>query len=496
MTRGKTIMPDHEPEETAGMTEQHDTDEQQEDFAALFEESQRGHDTRIARDTKIEGTIVSIGEEWVFADIGGKSEGAIAREELLDENRELPVKVGDKVTAYVASTSGGEVLLSVKMTGAASEEAVRDAHRSGVPVEGLVAGERKGGYSIAVFGKQAFCPYSQMDLQSGGAPEGYIGHRFTFRITEYSDRGRNIVLSRRHILEEERLKTVQQLKQALKPGDEVQGTVKKLAPFGAFVDIGGVEGLIPMSELAWHRVEQVEDVLQPGQTVNVRIMNLDWDRNRISLSLKQTLEDPWDSAAGRYPEETTLTGTITKLMNFGAFVELEPGVEGLIHISKLGMGRRINHPREAVSEGDRVTVSVMSVDRENRRIGLELKYSEEGEGEARVEIKQGDVLTGTVDSIKDYGIFVTLPGGKSGLLHVSEIGDGRSGDLRNRFSVGSAIEVQLLGIDAESNRIALSTKSLATRAEESHFKDFVKSTESRSSFGTLGDLLKEKMKDE
>jgi small subunit ribosomal protein S1 len=494
--KGKTIMSDHEPDEMTGMPEQHDTDEQQEDFAALFEESQKAQDTRIARDTKIEGTIVSIGEEWVFVDIGGKSEGAIAREELLDENRELPVNVGDKVTAYVVSTRGGEVLLSVKMTSAASDEAVRDAYRSGLPVEGLVSAERKGGYSVAVFGKQAFCPYSQMDLQSGGAPEGYIGRRFAFRITEYSDRGRNIVLSRRDILEEERLKKVQELKQALKPGDEVRGTVQKLANFGAFVDIGGVEGLIPMSELAWHRVERVEDVLQPGETVSVKIMNLDWDRNRISLSLKQTLADPWDSVAERYPQETTLVGTVTRLMNFGAFVELEPGVEGLIHISKLGMGRRINHPREAVSEGDHVTVSVMSVDRENRRIGLELKYTAQGMEEPQIEIKESDVLTGTVDSIKDYGIFVTLPGGRTGLLHVSEIGDGRSGDLRNRFPIGSAIVVQVLSMDPESNKIALSTKSLATRAEESQFKDFVKSTESRSSFGTLGDLLKEKMKEE
>lgn len=489
-------MSEFEPDETTGTEEQQETDELQEDFAALFEASQKGQDSRIASDTKIEGTIVTIGEEWVFVDIGGKSEGAIAREELLDENRELSVRLGDTVTAYVVSTRGGEVLLSVKMTAAASEEAVRDAHRSGVPVEGLVTGERKGGYTVSVLGKQAFCPYSQMDLQSGGSAQDYIGNRFTFRITEYSDRGRNIVISRREILEEERLKKVQQLKQTLRLGDVVQATVQKLAQFGAFADIGGIEGLIPISELAWHRVNQVEDVLKTGETVSVRIMNLDWDRNRISLSLKQTLPDPWDSVSERYSDEITQTGTVTRLTNFGAFVELEPGVEGLVHISNLGMGRRIKHPREAVSEGERVTVRVMSVDPASRRIGLELKYAAEREGEVQVEIKDGDVLTGTVDSIKEYGIFVALPGGKSGLLHVSEIGGGKTGDLRTRFSVGSAMEVQVLGVDSETKKISLSTKSLLTRAEESEFKEFISGASQRSSFGTFGDLLKEKMKEE
>jgi small subunit ribosomal protein S1 len=488
-------MPEFEPDEMTGTEEQQETDEPQEDFATLFEASQQGQDSRVARDAKIQGVIVSIGEEWVFVDIGGKSEGAIAREEILDEKRELSVKVGDAITAYVVSARGGEILLSVKMTAAASEEALRDAHRSGVPVEGLVTGERKGGFSVSVFGKPAFCPYSQIDIPSAGPAQDYIGKRFTFRITEYSDRGRNIVVSRREILEEERLKKVQQLKQTLQIGDEVQGTVQKLAQFGAFVDIGGIEGLIPMSELAWHRVNRAEDVLTTGEKVTVRIIDLDWERNRVSLSLKQTLADPWDSAPERYPVESVLTGVVKRLTNFGAFVELEPGVEGLIHISNLGMGRRINHPREAVSEGERVTVRVMSVDRESRRIALELKFTAEGEGEAPVEIKEGDVLSGTVDSIKDYGIFVTLPGGKSGLLHVSEIGGAKTADLRNRFPVGSTIEVQVLGIDPETRKISLSVKTLLTRAEESQFKDFMTGASQRSSFGTLGDLLKEKMKE-
>ncbi|MGB6064541.1 MAG: S1 RNA-binding domain-containing protein [Desulfomonilaceae bacterium] len=487
-------MADRERDQALDSETQSETDDLQDDFASLFEASQRSHDMRIQRDAKIEGTIISIGEEWVFVDIGGKSEGTIGRDELLDDKGELQAKIGDSVTAYVVSTREGEILLSKKMTAAASDDAIRGAQRSGVPVEGLVTAERKGGYSVSVFGKQAFCPYSQIDLKSAGAPSDYIGQRLTFRITEFSDRGRNLVLSRREILEEERLKTVAQLKETLRPGDEVQGTVQKLAKFGAFVDIGGIEGLIPMSELAWHRVGDAAEVLSEGESVTVRILDLNWEKNRISLSLKQTLEDPWSSVSRRYSEQTVVTGTVTKLMNFGAFVQLEPGVEGLIHISNLGMGRRINHPKEAVSEGDQVQVKVISVDPGARRIGLELVLQgSEGEGSAPPEIREGDVVTGIVDSVKEYGVFVSLAGGKTGLLHISEVGDKKMGDLRNKFPVGSSVNVQILGIDPETQKISLSTKSLRRSEEREQFKEFAAEKGGRS-LGTLGDLLKNKIK--
>lgn len=465
-----------------------------EDFAALFESQQRQQETFVAPDSRIEGTIVSVGEEWVFVDVGGKTEGAISREELLDEHGDLKFKEGDSLAAYVVNNRDGEILLSVKMTVAASEEAMRGAQRSGVPVEGLVMGERKGGFTVTVLGKQGFCPYSQIDLQPAGPSLDYIGKRFSFRITEYSDRGRNIVLSRREILEEERLQKIAQLKQTLKSGDIIEGVVRNLAPFGAFVDIGGVEGLVPISELAWHRVAAVADVLNPGDTVRVLILDLDWDNKRISLSIKQTLEDPWDSAQTIYQENQSLTGTVTRLMNFGAFVELQPGIEGLIHISNLGVGRRINHPREVLSEGDQIQTRILSVDSSAKRIGLELITSAATDAmETAVALKEGDVVVGTVDSVKEYGVFVRLPGGKSGLIHVSEMATDRTGDIRNRFPIGSEVKAQILSIDQDTDKISLSTKRLANRLEDSHFKQFTEATSGRASLGTLGDLLKSKM---
>ena len=486
-------MPGHDPENNAE-TPLEQTEEPEEDFAALFEAEGARPERRIARDSKIEGTVVSISDDWIFMDIGGKSEGSIAREELTDREGNLTVKVGDTLTAYVINAREGEVLLSCKMTAAASEEAIRGAYASGVPVEGLVTGERKGGYSVTVLGKQDLCPYSQMDLQPGGSADDYLEKRFTFRIIEYAEKGRNFVVSRREILEEERLRKVVELKKTLNPGDVVEGTVQRLANFGAFVDIGGIEGLVPMSELAWYKVGEAADVLTVGQHVAVKVLNLDWDANRISLSLKQTLADPWQSVVERFPEETIVTGTVTKLMNFGAFVQLEHGIEGLIHISNMAAGRRINHPREVLSPGEQVEVRVLSVDPQARRMGLELIPQGADAAAALIELKEGDVITGTVDTVKDYGVFVSLPGAKTGLLHVSEISDAKAGDLRKRFPQGSPVEVQVLAVDAQSNKISLSTKTLKRRSEDSQFKDFVSTKGGRASFGTLGDLLKDKLK--
>ncbi len=488
-------MNDHDPNRNSGQQPPDEIEDGQEDFAALFEAGEFGDGAKIQKDSKIRGTIVSIGEEWLFVDIGGKSEGAISRAELVDAEGNLTVGLGDSIDAYVVSVRPGETLLSVKMTGAASEEAIRGAFQSGVPVEGIVESERKGGYSVTLFGKSAFCPYSQMDLGASGKPEEYIGQRFTFRIIEYSERGRNIVLSRRDILEEERAKQVADLKKTLKPGDVITGTVQNLAQFGAFVDIGGIEGLIPMSELAWWRVNEVSDVLSPGESVTVQVLDVDWQNRRISLSRKRMLDDPWNSALEQYPGEEIVSGKVTKLMNFGAFVQLEPGIEGLVHISNLGAGRRINHPKEVLAEGDEVEVKILSVDPESRRIGLELVTSSPGEeGAPAVELSEGTIVPGIVESVKDYGVFLSLPGGKSGLLHTSEIGEQQKGDLRGRFPVGASVDVQILSIDPESKKIALSTKRMSKSIEDSLFADFAAAKKDKGSLGTLGDLLKDKMK--
>jgi len=463
-----------------------------EDFASLFESGQYDREAFVQRDTKVEGSVVSIGEDWIFVDIGAKTEACIAREELVDEQGGLTVKIGDTLSGYVVSNRDGEIVLSQKMTAAASEDAMRSAYRSGLPVEGLVVGERKGGYTVSVFGKQAFCPFSQIDLPPIADSSEYVNRKYLFRIAQYAEGGRNIVLSRRALLEEERQRKVASLKESLQVGDIVEGVVTRTAQFGAFVDLGGIDGLAPISEVAWDRVSSVSEVVSPGDTVRVKIIELDWPNKRISLSIKQALEDPWDSVPESYEEEKIFEGVVTRLMNFGAFVQLEPGVEGLIHISNLGVGRRINHPREVISEGERVQVRILSIDPQARRISLELVPSGIADGSETSEIHEGDILVGVVEGIKEYGVFVGLPGGRSGLLHFSEVSSQRRGDPRSWFTVGQQIQVQALRVEEGTGRISLSMKSLERREEEANLHEFSAHQTSKSSFGTLGDLLAEK----
>ncbi len=471
-----------------------DESEDSEDFASLFEATQRTSLNSSAADNKIVADIVSIGDEWIFVDIGGKTEGMISKGEFQNDAGEMTVKKGDPITAYIIRKTDGEILLSRKMTMAASSEAAREAFQRRIPVDGLVMEERKGGFSVKVFGKMAFCPYSQIDLVSGVPAEQYIGQKLSFKITEYSDRGKNIVLSRRKMLEEERQARVEELKNILKVDDVVSGSVKRIEPFGAFIDIGGIEGLAPISEVAWGRVENISDVLSTDQIITVKIINLDWERNRISLSLKQAMEDPWDSVAVKYSSGSIVRGHITRLTNFGAFLELEPGVDGLIHISNLGQGKRISHPREVVSTGMSVEARVISVDPEGKRIGLEIEKPPADENVAEtLVIVPGQVVTGVVDSVQEYGVFLKLENGKTGLLHLSEIDAQKSGDLKKKFPSGSSVDVKVLSMDDQSGRISLSQKALGVEAEKQQIDEFRTKLGKSGSFGTLGDLLRDKL---
>mgnify|MGYP006294446433 FL=1 len=483
-------FPQEEPQED--LTDSAEETEE-EDFSALFEASlNKADEQRVQTDGKVTGTVVSMGQEWAFVDMGQKSEGVIAVQELLDEEGKPSVAVGDTITAYVVRVRDGETVLSVKMTAAASDESLAGAHRSGLPVEGTVVSERKGGYEVKVFGKEAFCPYSQMDLRRASDPEAYIGKKLLFRIMDYENGGRNIVLSRRRILEEERKERVEALRESLHVGDVVPGTITNLAPFGAFVDIGGIEGLIPMSELAWRRVQTAADVVAPGDAVTAKVLDLDWAGERITLSLKATEEDPWATAGERYREGTTVPGHVKHLAPFGAFVQLEPGIEGLLHISAMGVGKRVSHPSEVVSEGEEISVRIVSMDPEARRIGLELSFPGSMEGEDGEEaLKEGAVLTGTIDAVKPYGLFVVLPGGKTGLLHISEMAGDTTGDLRRKYPPGSTLTVQVLKKDAGTGKIALGTKDVAAAEEKASFQTFQAGNERGGSLGTMAALFKQ-----
>ncbi|MBU5638804.1 30S ribosomal protein S1 [Geomonas sp. Red69] len=348
---------------------------EEESFADLFERSQKDAG-RLEPGAKVEATVLQIAKDWIFLDTGRKGEGVLDIKELLDADGNLSVKVGDKVTAWFVSSRNNEMRFTTKLGGGGSHSAgnaqLEEAYAAGIPVQGVVEKEVKGGFEVKVAGSRAFCPFSQIALRRVEDTAALLGKQMSFKITEYSEKGRNIVLSHRALLEEELQQQKDALKETLNVGDRVKGTVTSLRDFGAFVSIGAVEGLLPVSEVAWARVNHVSEVLSVGQEVEVVVKGIDWEKNRISFSLKDTLADPWEEAASAFPEGSYQNGKVARLTPFGAFVTLASGVDGLIHISKLGAGKRIQHPKEVLSEGQEVEVKVESVDREAKKISLAL----------------------------------------------------------------------------------------------------------------------------
>lgn len=344
---------------------------------------------------EVEAKVIRIGAANVFIDVGGKSEGYIAREEFLDRAGEITVKEGDVIKAYFLSAAQSEMLFTTRIgAGPLARAHLEKAFEGGIPVEGVVEKEIKGGFEVKLAGSvRAFCPYSQLDLHRIENGEEWLGRDLSFVISQYEEEGRNIIVSRRRLLEAEQQKLKEQLRETLKVGDIVTGKITSLRDFGAFVDIGGLEGLLPVSEIGWGHVEDIKSHLEVGQQVELAVLKLDWDNDRFSFSLKQTMPDPWHTASARFPEGSFHTGRVARLTNFGAFVTLAEGIDGLIHISALAGGRRINHPREVISEGDSVEVRVEAVDPERKRISLALASAvKEAEAEGVEQEKVRDYI--------------------------------------------------------------------------------------------------------
>ncbi len=342
----------------------------QERFEDLFDTKNIGR-SKLKPGDRIEATVAGIDGENVFLDVGLKSEGVMSTAEVRDADGALTVSPGDTIRVFLLAQRGGEMIFTTRIgSGQASLQELEDAFHSGIPVEGRVTGEVKGGFSVTMAGQRAFCPYSQMDIRRVEDPEDYLDRTFQFRIIEFSGRGRNIIVSARAVLEEERARQREELRETLEEGMRVTGVVTSIRDFGAFVDIGGVDGLIPISEMAWGQTERVDDILSRGQRVEVVVKRLDWDNDRISLSLRETTANPWDAVNENYPVGSVHRAMVSRLAPFGAFVTLEPGVDGLLHISKLGAGRRINHPREVLETGQEITVRIDGLDTEQQRISL------------------------------------------------------------------------------------------------------------------------------
>ena len=352
-----------------------------EDFAAMLAASEQGK-PRAAKRPRVgdvvRGKIVSVGKDAAFVDLGGKAEGLLDKGQIYDADGKLLARVGDTIEARVAADEGGVLTLRTKLgRGPEARAELAQACELGIPVEGLVTEVVKGGVSVEVAGVRGFCPASQIDARFVDDLAAYVGQKLLFRITRYESR--NLVLSRRALVEESNAKLAVETRKKLVPGAVLRGKVTGFKPFGAFVDLGGLEGMLHVSELGFQRVDKPEDVLRLGQELDVSVLKIEGDR--IALSLKALVSDPWHDATAGLTEGARVKGAITRLQPFGAFVEIAPGVEGLVHISELGAGRRINHPKEVVAIGQAIEATVLSIDHERRRLSLAIASSTDASAE-------------------------------------------------------------------------------------------------------------------
>ena len=343
---------------------------------------------------KIDTVIVKITADWIFLDLGAKSEGYLDKKELMDEEGNLTAKEGDSITAYFVSLRHGEKLFTTKLlTSKSVDDFLFKAYQNQIPMEATVEKEVKGGFSVRINPNvTGFCPYSQMDVRRIDEVAAYVGKKFEFVVAEYSENGRNIILSRRPLLEKIEQEKKSALKDSLKKGMTVSGVVASVLKFGAFVDLGGIQGLLPVSEMGWGRVEDPKVLYAPGDKVEVVVINLDWENNRITLSAKETLPNPWDGFVHKYSEGSLLKGKISSLTNFGAFIKMEDGVEGLLHISKIARGKKIKHAGDVMKAGEEIEVKIEKIDRENRKISLDLAGND----------KDTSVAAGDEDDFRSY----------------------------------------------------------------------------------------------
>jgi small subunit ribosomal protein S1 len=463
--------------------------EPEEDFAALFAKHEARH--TVERGQVVKGRVIQISDEHVFVDVGGKGEAWIDRAELTDDQGHLKIKVGDEIEATVVAT-GDEIRLSHRLRqGGHAREALAVAAQTGVPIEGRVAGVIKGGYEVTVGGLRAFCPFSQMELRRVESEQDYVGRVLSFRVTRFAEGGRNIVLSRRALLEEEAAKAAEETRKKLVPYAVLPGRVVSLADFGAFVDLGGVQGLVPMSELSHARVERAGDRLSVGEQVTVKVLRVDEARGKVTLSLKALEGDPWAAVPGRLRERQVVHGRAMRTTEFGLFVELLPGVDGLLHSSEIPR-HRAGALREAAAAGAEVTVMIVSVDPAKRRIGLALAPEGTAVGqELESTVAVGAVLMGTVDRVEPFGVFVRLGPGQTGLVPNAELGTTRGADHRKIFPAGSEMKVLVLAIEEGGRRIRLSREKALVHEEQAETQAYIKDAARRGGFGmTLGDFLK------
>jgi len=445
-----------------------------ESFAELLEESLQS--IEMSPGSIVTGTIVDIDDDWVVVHAGLKSEGVIPKDQFLNETGEFDLSVGDqiKVAMEVIDDGWGETRLSrEKAKRAESWQKLENAIENNEIVNGIISGKVKGGFTVDIEEVRAFLPGSLVDVRPLRDTVHLEGKPLEFKVIKIDQKRNNVVVSRRAVLEDENSQEREQLLASMEEGQSILGIVKNLTDYGAFVDLGGVDGLLHITDMSWKRIKHPSEMVNVGDEIDVRILRFDKEKNRVSLGMKQLGDDPWVDIIQRYPQETKTMARITNLTDYGCFAEIQEGVEGLVHVSEMDWTNRNIHPSKVVSVGDEVEVMILEIDESRRRISLGIKQCKPNPWEQfEVSNDKGQRIKGNIKSITDFGIFIGLDGGIDGLVHLSDISWTDPGEeaVRN-YSKGEEIETLILSVDAERERISLGIKQL----EKDPFADFLES---------------------
>ena len=433
-----------------------------ESFAELFEASQV---LDVERGAVISGQVVAIDSDWITVDTGLKSEGIVARSEFLNEQGELEVAVGDQVQVVVDAVDNGmgQTLLSrEKAKRAETWNVLEKLYENNEIVTGVISGKVKGGFTVDIGSVRAFLPGSLVDTRPVRDTAHLEGKELEFKVIKLDQKRNNVVVSRRAVMESENSAEREALLSNLEEGQEVVGVVKNLTDYGAFVDLGGIDGLLHITDMAWRRIKHPSEVVEVGQELKVKVLKFDRERNRVSLGLKQLGTDPWQDVLNNYPKGTNVKARVTNLTDYGCFAEIADGIEGLVHVSEMDHTNKNIHPSKVVQIGDEIMVQILDIDVDRRRISLGIKQTMPNPWEEFDKNHQkGDKVSGTIKSITDFGIFIGLEGGIDGLVHLSDLSWTESGEeaIRN-YNKGDTVEAVILSVDAEANRISLGIKQL------------------------------------
>lgn len=436
-------------------------------FAELFEASESGNSLNIERGSVISGVVVAIDEDRIIVDTGLKSEGVIERAEFLNEAGELEVAVGDTIDVVVEAVDNGmgqTVLSREKAKREESWRALEQLHENDEIVKGIISSKVKGGFTVEIGSVRAFLPGSLVDVRPVRETTHLEGKELEFKVIKIDKLRNNIVVSRRAVMEVANSAERDELLSKLEEGMEVEGVVKNLTDYGAFVDLGGIDGLLHITDMAWRRIKHPSEAVEVGQDLKVKVLKFDRERNRVSLGLKQLGSDPWSEVEQQYPVGTITQARVTNLTDYGCFAEIAEGIEGLVHVSEMDHTNKNIHPAKVVQVGDEVNVMVLEIDSERRRISLGIKQTLPNPWEEfDKNHEKGQKITGTIKSITDFGLFVGLEGGIDGLVHLSDISWTEGGEEAIRkYSKGDTVDAVVLDVDAEKNRISLGIKQLSS----------------------------------